>query len=111
MPEYVKKRFGGDRIRIYLSILSLMLYIFTKISVSKLKKNYPTKMQNLSRQYSRSILKADLFSGALFIKLSLDLDLYLSIVILLIMSALFTIGGLCHMPHFKCHKSRLKNLK
>lgn len=33
MPEYIKKRFGGDRIRIYLSVLSLMLYIFTKISV------------------------------------------------------------------------------
>ncbi|KAG2470707.1 SC5A2 protein, partial [Polypterus senegalus] len=33
MPEYLKKRFGGQRIRIYLSILSLMLYVFTKISV------------------------------------------------------------------------------
>ena len=33
MPEYIKKRFGGDRIRIYLSVLSLLLYIFTKISV------------------------------------------------------------------------------
>jgi hypothetical protein len=33
MPEYIKKRFGGDRIRIYLSCLSLILYIFTKISV------------------------------------------------------------------------------
>jgi low affinity sodium-glucose cotransporter 4 len=37
--------------------------------------------------------KADLFSGALFIKLSLDLDLYLSIGILLIISAFFAIGG------------------
>lgn len=34
MPEYLKKRFGGQRIRIYLSILSLFLYVFTKISVS-----------------------------------------------------------------------------
>ena len=68
MPEYIKKRFGGERIRIYLSLLSLILYIFTKIS-------------------------ADLFSGALFIKLSLDLDLYVSIGILLFISALFTIGG------------------
>ena len=68
MPEYIKKRFGGDRIRIYLSVLSLILYIFTKIS-------------------------ADLFSGAMFIKLSLDLSLYLSIGILLFIAALFTIGG------------------
>ena len=34
MPEYIKKRFGGERIRIYLSVLSLLLYIFTKISVN-----------------------------------------------------------------------------
>ena len=38
-------------------------------------------------------MKADLFSGAIFIKLSLDLDLYLSIGILLIISAFFAIGG------------------
>lgn len=68
MPEYIKKRFGGDRIQIYLSVLSLILYIFTKIS-------------------------ADLFSGALFIKLALDFDLYFSIGILLLISAFFTIGG------------------
>lgn len=36
MPEYLRKRFGGKRIQIYLSILSLLLYIFTKISVSPL---------------------------------------------------------------------------
>ncbi|KAK1874855.1 Sodium/glucose cotransporter 4, partial [Dissostichus eleginoides] len=34
MPEYLAKRFGGQRIRIYMSVLSLILYIFTKISVS-----------------------------------------------------------------------------
>ena len=33
LPEYINKRFGGTRIRIYLSVLSLVLYIFTKISV------------------------------------------------------------------------------
>ena len=33
MPEYIKKRFGGDRIRMYLAVLSLLLYVFTKISV------------------------------------------------------------------------------
>lgn len=36
MPEYLRKRFGGKRIQVYLSILSLLLYIFTKISVSPL---------------------------------------------------------------------------
>jgi len=33
MPEYLQRRFGGQRIQIYLSVLSLLLYIFTKISV------------------------------------------------------------------------------
>ncbi|XP_064449096.1 sodium/glucose cotransporter 2 isoform X4 [Mirounga angustirostris] len=32
MPQYLRKRFGGHRIRLYLSVLSLFLYIFTKIS-------------------------------------------------------------------------------
>lgn len=33
MPEYLGRRFGGERIRTYLSVLSLMLSVFTKISV------------------------------------------------------------------------------
>ena len=33
MPEYLKKRFGGRRIQMYLSGLALLLYVFTKISV------------------------------------------------------------------------------
>ena len=37
MPEYLKLRFGGQRIRVYLSVLALLLYIFTKISVILLK--------------------------------------------------------------------------
>uniref|UniRef100_H3B8V3 Solute carrier family 5 member 9 n=1 Tax=Latimeria chalumnae TaxID=7897 RepID=H3B8V3_LATCH len=68
MPEYLKKRFGGQRIRIYMSILSLILYIFTKIST-------------------------DIFSGALFIQVSLGWDLYLSTIILLVVTAVYTIAG------------------
>ena len=33
MPEYIQRRFGGQRLRVYLACLSLLLYIFTKISV------------------------------------------------------------------------------
>ncbi|KAM9259645.1 sodium/glucose cotransporter 1 isoform 2-T2 [Cariama cristata] len=68
MPEYLKKRFGGKRIQVYLSVLSLILYIFTKIS-------------------------ADIFSGAVFIQLAIGLNLYLAIVILLAITALYTITG------------------
>ncbi|XP_064103875.1 sodium/glucose cotransporter 4-like isoform X2 [Macrobrachium nipponense] len=73
MPEYLRERFGGQRIRIYLSILALILYVFTKIS-------------------------ADLYAGALFITTSLNVQddpewLYLSILILLAIAAIFTIAG------------------
>ncbi|XP_016367124.1 sodium/glucose cotransporter 4-like [Sinocyclocheilus rhinocerous] len=68
MPEYLRKRFGGQRIRIYMSVLSLILYIFTKIST-------------------------DIFSGALFIEVSLGWDLYVSTVVLLAVTALYTIAG------------------
>ncbi|KAM9848261.1 sodium/glucose cotransporter 4 [Aulostomus maculatus] len=68
MPEYLAKRFGGQRIRIYMSVLSLVLYIFTKIS-------------------------SDIFSGALFIQISLGWDLYLSTAILLLVTAAYTIAG------------------
>ncbi|KAK3595791.1 hypothetical protein CHS0354_025428 [Potamilus streckersoni] len=68
MPEYLKKRFGGQRIRIYLVVLALLLYVFSKLS-------------------------ADLYSGALFITQSVDINLYIAVIILLAVSALFTITG------------------
>ena len=33
MPEYLQKRFGGQRIRVYLAVLALLLSIFTKVAV------------------------------------------------------------------------------
>ncbi|XP_032884448.1 sodium/glucose cotransporter 4 [Amblyraja radiata] len=68
MPEYLQKRFGGQRIQIYMSVLSLILYIFTKIST-------------------------DIFSGALFIQVSLGWNLYISTVTLLAVTAIYTIAG------------------
>ncbi|MFT7812094.1 sodium/myo-inositol cotransporter 2 isoform X2 [Arapaima gigas] len=68
MPEYLGRRFGGERIRMYLSALSLMLSVFTKIST-------------------------DLYSGALFIQVCLGWNLYLSTVLMLVVTALYTIAG------------------
>ncbi|CAF1673683.1 unnamed protein product, partial [Rotaria sp. Silwood1] len=68
MPEFIKKRFGGDRIRFYLTILSLILSIFTKISV-------------------------DLYSGAIFLNQALGWNMYVSIIALIFVAAIFTIGG------------------
>ena len=40
MPEYLRKRFGGQRISMYLSALTLILYVFTKISASGKKHEF-----------------------------------------------------------------------
>ena len=72
MPEYLRKRFGGQRIRLYLSNLALLLYVFTKIS-------------------------ADLFAGAIFITQATNQTgtaaTYIAILILLAVACVFTIAG------------------
>ncbi|XP_075851516.1 sodium/glucose cotransporter 2 isoform X2 [Microcebus murinus] len=68
MPQYLRKRFGGHRIRLYLSMLSLFLYIFTKISV-------------------------DMFSGAVFIQQALGWNIYASVIALLIITMIYTVTG------------------
>ena len=47
MPEYLRKRFGGQRISMYLSALTLILYVFTKISVSRRKNANSTNTTGL----------------------------------------------------------------
>ncbi|XP_007572289.1 sodium/myo-inositol cotransporter [Poecilia formosa] len=68
MPEYLSKRFGGKRLKVYFAVLTLVLYIFTKLSV-------------------------DLYSGALFIQESLGWNLYVSIIVLIVMTAALTVTG------------------
>ena len=68
MPQYLKMRFGGERIRVYLTCLALMLSIFTKISV-------------------------DLYSGAVFLQQALNWNLYVSVIALILLAAFFTVGG------------------
>ncbi|XP_063788496.1 sodium/myo-inositol cotransporter 2 [Pseudophryne corroboree] len=68
MPEYLQKRFGGKRIQIYLAILYLFIYIFTKISV-------------------------DMYAGALFIQQALQWDLYVAVTGLLVITAIYTVAG------------------
>uniref|UniRef100_A0A8C2VGD5 Low affinity sodium-glucose cotransporter-like n=2 Tax=Chinchilla lanigera TaxID=34839 RepID=A0A8C2VGD5_CHILA len=68
MPEYLRKRFGGKRLQITLSILSLFIIVAIGIS-------------------------SNIFSGAIFIQLALGLDLYLAIFILLAITAVYTVTG------------------
>ncbi|XP_069120112.1 sodium/mannose cotransporter SLC5A10-like [Argopecten irradians] len=70
LPEYMEKRLGGNKIRIYLSCLSLLLAIVTKLAVS-------------------------LFAGALFLQMATGWNMYLSVIILLAITGFYTIlGGL-----------------
>lgn len=68
IPEYLSKRFGGYRLRIYFSCLALTLYILTKVSV-------------------------DVYAGGLFIQQATGLDLYMSMIPLLVVTALYTVAG------------------
>nr|XP_055050707.1 sodium/myo-inositol cotransporter 2 isoform X1 [Misgurnus anguillicaudatus] len=68
MPEYLQKRFGGRRIQLFLCVLYLFIYIFTKISV-------------------------DMYAGAVFIQQALQWDIYLAVILLLGITALYTIAG------------------
>lgn len=68
LPEYIQKRFGGQRIRMYLSVLSLLMSVFTKISI-------------------------DLYAGALFVHICLGWNFYLSTILTLVITALYTIAG------------------
>lgn len=68
MPEYLQKRFGGRRTQLLIAVLYLFIYIFTKISV-------------------------DMYAGALFIQLALQWDIYIAIVLLLSITAIYTVAG------------------
>ncbi|XP_042360808.1 sodium/myo-inositol cotransporter 2 [Plectropomus leopardus] len=68
MPEYLQRRFGGRRTRLFITVLSLFIYIFTKISV-------------------------DMYAGALFIQLALQWNIYLAVVLLLSITAIYTVAG------------------
>ncbi|XP_012673237.2 sodium/myo-inositol cotransporter 2 [Clupea harengus] len=68
MPEYLQRRFGGRRIQLFIAVLYLFIYIFTKISV-------------------------DMYAGAVFIQLALQWNIYLAVVVLLSITALYTVAG------------------
>lgn len=68
LPEYMGRRFGGKRIRIYIACLYLLLYILTKISVN-------------------------IYAASLFINYAFHWNIYLSVFFVLILTALCTVSG------------------
>ncbi|XP_013391892.1 sodium/glucose cotransporter 5 isoform X2 [Lingula anatina] len=70
MPEYLNRRYGGQRLRIYLTAVTLIIFIFNHISV-------------------------DLYSGAIFIQQAIGWSIYTSTFILLGVVAVYVLlGGL-----------------
>jgi solute carrier family 5 (sodium/myo-inositol cotransporter), member 3 len=68
VPEYLEKRFGGERLRSYLAILSILLYILTKCSVN-------------------------LFGGSLMIQQAFGGKIFLNTLILIAIVAVVTATG------------------
>ncbi|KAK7094776.1 sodium/glucose cotransporter 4-like [Littorina saxatilis] len=68
MPEYIRRRYGRERLRTYLSVLSILLYVITKISV-------------------------EMYAGAVFVQILFGWNMYVSGVLVLVFSALFTMTG------------------
>ena len=70
IPEYLHHRFGGVRLRIYLSFIAVLTYIF-------------------------AVMSSDLYSGAIFIQQTLGWNIYVGVALLLGTTILFTtLGGL-----------------
>ncbi|ESP05039.1 hypothetical protein LOTGIDRAFT_109602 [Lottia gigantea] len=78
MPQYLKKRFGGKRLRTYLSLLSIFLLVVQRISVN-------------------------MYSGALFVQQAMGWNMYISIISVTAFTTLFTIlGGLSAIVWAHC---------
>ncbi|XP_070554552.1 sodium/mannose cotransporter SLC5A10-like [Ptychodera flava] len=74
-PEYIQKRFGGNRLRLYLAFTQLFLNIFAHTT-------------------------GELYSGVLLIRLALGWNIYASVIVLFILTAIYTVaGGLTAVMH------------
>ncbi|XP_077984826.1 sodium/mannose cotransporter SLC5A10-like [Glandiceps talaboti] len=74
-PEYFQKRFGGQRLRVYLAFTQLFLNIFSHTT-------------------------GELFAGVLIIRLALGWSIYPSIISMFVLTSIYTIaGGLTAVMH------------
>ncbi|CAH1778159.1 unnamed protein product [Owenia fusiformis] len=68
LPEFLRKRFGGKRLRIFLAIIQILLTIVASIS-------------------------GQIYAGTLFIQQIFKIDMYLAVVIILAITAFYTVAG------------------
>ncbi|XP_077984830.1 sodium/glucose cotransporter 4-like [Glandiceps talaboti] len=70
MPDYLHRRFGGERLRVYMATTGILLAILTALA-------------------------AEMYSGAIIIQQAVGWDLYVSCISLLALTAIYTVlGGL-----------------
>ncbi|XP_070554553.1 sodium/glucose cotransporter 4-like [Ptychodera flava] len=75
MPDYLEKRFGGQRIRVYVAVVQLLLMLFCYIA-------------------------GEMYAGSLIIQVTLGWNVYASVIALLILTAIYTVaGGLTAVMH------------
>lgn len=99
MPEYLQWRFGGYRLRIYLTVIALVTYIFSTVSVSSNSKYFfpwrsllPDSLESLP-QLCPLPPQTDLFSGAMFIRQTFGINIYIGVAVILVVSAVFSALG------------------
>ncbi|XP_041474707.1 sodium/glucose cotransporter 4-like [Lytechinus variegatus] len=68
VPEYLKHRFGGDRLQMAIAIINLITAVVI-------------------------MLASEMYASSLVIQQSLGWDLYTSIIVLLLMTAVYTVAG------------------
>ncbi|XP_011674028.2 sodium/glucose cotransporter 4 [Strongylocentrotus purpuratus] len=68
VPEYLKLRFGADRLQIFISIINLIMAIVIMLS-------------------------GEMYAGSLVIQQSLGWDVYTSVIVLLLLTAVYTVAG------------------
>lgn len=111
MPEYLQKRFGGRRTQLFIAILSLFIYIFTKISVWGWQMILSILLWKASASVWSCFIvcvsvcvsdQVDMYAGAVFIQLALQWNIYLAVVLLLSVTALYTVAGDLLFTFSKC---------
>ncbi|PIK38246.1 putative sodium/glucose cotransporter 4 [Apostichopus japonicus] len=68
VPEYLNLRFGGSRLRLFLAVTSIVLTVLSSLS-------------------------SEMYAGALIIQQTLGWNIYLSVILLLAMTVVYTITG------------------
>eukprot|EP00057_Strongylocentrotus_purpuratus_P021720 XP_011676194.1 PREDICTED: sodium/glucose cotransporter 4 [Strongylocentrotus purpuratus] len=68
VPQYVKKRFGGNRLQTFISIINLVVAVTI-------------------------MLAGEIYGGTVIISTALGWNVYLSVIVLLLMTSIYTVAG------------------